>query len=107
MPHPPRQRLLIGSVCALLLSLSLPATASDEPPLPAASGANPALTTPPPKTAGGHEAHHAADAPATQAQPPSGEVATEGGCPAGCAIMACPPPNGPVSCCNVTTKKSC
>jgi len=29
------------------------------------------------------------------------------GCPVGCALMACPPPSGPVKCCNVTTHGSC
>jgi hypothetical protein len=28
-------------------------------------------------------------------------------CPAGCALMACPPPSGPVRCCNTTTLKAC
>lgn len=29
------------------------------------------------------------------------------GCPAGCQMMACPPPSGPVRCCNTKTYQPC
>ena len=28
-------------------------------------------------------------------------------CPAGCAFMNCPPPTGPLECCNMTTYQKC
>lgn len=33
--------------------------------------------------------------------------AAEGKCLPGCAIMQCPPPGGPIRCCNLTTKMPC
>ena len=32
---------------------------------------------------------------------------SEPGCPTGCVLMACPPPSGPVKCCNTTTYQPC
>ncbi len=34
-------------------------------------------------------------------------VDTAEGCAAGCATMRCPPPNGPVMCCNIKTYQAC
>jgi len=28
-------------------------------------------------------------------------------CPPGCAMMNCPPPSGPIKCCNTTTHNAC
>jgi len=37
----------------------------------------------------------------------SAATTTPMGCAAGCAMMNCPPPTGPVVCCNTSTHKAC
>jgi len=34
-------------------------------------------------------------------------ISEEPGCPTGCSLMHCPPPNGPIVCCNQTTYIPC
>ena len=47
----------------------------------------------------------AATAPATRAPAPAASAPLS--CPTGCAVMNCPPPSGPIVCCNTTTHQAC
>lgn len=38
---------------------------------------------------------------------PKGSVESTLGCPTGCNMTNCPPPGGPVQCCNTTTHAPC
>ena len=45
--------------------------------------------------------------PSTKALPQSADGSSEPGCPTGCMLMNCPPPSGPVQCCNTSTFQPC
>ncbi len=49
--------------------------------------------------------HWTISAAATSAAPSA--VSSPLSCPTGCSLMNCPPPSGPVMCCNTTTHQPC
>lgn len=94
----------------LLLSvfIALPAWAGDAVPVsaaPAATAEAGAKATP---EATAKEAKKAKKTKkAKKAKQETAAEAAPLGCPTGCALMACPPPSGPVRCCNTTTHQAC
>ena len=92
----------------LLIVLTLivvPAWAADAPSAPPSQEPSTQTKQAVPK----HKAKHKAKLKAKEAAPTAAIQKTipPKPCNAGCANMNCPPPSGPMECCNTTTHQAC
>lgn len=80
----------------LLASIIVPAWAEE------------ATEPPPAKLAlNAQAAHNIQASPSAQPNPAAAGTDAPTACPTGCALMNCPPPSGPIKCCNTTTLQPC